>query len=155
MYLPPSKTFLQKKIKGFSTNKIAHSQALMNTYFDHEFYYQNYEDLHGTIDKDNVNALWNHYVNSGWEEGRFPFQVVVDEIFYIENYPDTSNFDGSMNEHFTRHGYKEGRLPYLIELDLDSYCKRMSIILPDEAHPKDKQEMYKHFKFIGYHSLLF
>ena len=92
MYLPPSKTFLKKKIKGFSSNKIAHSQALMNTYFDHEFYFQNNEDLHGTIEENNVNALWNHYVNSGWEEGRFPFQVVVDEIFYIENYPDTSNF---------------------------------------------------------------
>ena len=95
--------------------------ALKNTYFYPDYYFESNADLHQSIEKNDLDGLWSHYILHGWEEGRFPFDVHVDDIFYQENYPDVSFFDGSSQEHFVKHGYKEGRLPYRFNLNLEDY----------------------------------
>ena len=154
MYLPPCKSFLKKRFKNFSNNSTAQMWALMNTYFDHEFYYDSNPDLHENYKKNEYDGLWSHYILNGWEEGRFPFDVQVDEIFYNENYPDASLFNGTAQEHFVKHGYKEGRLPYLFTLNLQDYRKKLFIINPNGELPSNNKEMYQHYKDAGYHLLI-
>lgn len=155
MYLPPSKKFLQKNFKNIIDNEYAISMVLTNTYFDSEYYYKKNEDLQEHFEKNNFRALWTHYVQSGWEEGRFPFEVVVDEIFYTNTYPDVISFKGSVADHFYNYGYHEGRLPYQFKLNLEDYIKRLSILDASSLSPNNEKEMYQHFKESGYHKLLF
>lgn len=155
MYLPPSKSFLIKKFRNFSRNYPAQMLALGNTYFDSLYYYSKNEDLHETYKKSDNKGLWSHYITNGWEEGRFPFQVEVDEVFYNENYPDARLYDGSPQEHFVKHGYKEGRLPYMFTLNLESYNSKLFLVNPHEKLLSNNQEMYSHFKEQGYHLLIF
>ena len=154
MYLPPSKQFLKQKYKNFDKNFIAHYWLMNDLFFDSEYYYDSNADLNESFDKTDHESLRNHYIYSGWEEGRFPFKVSVDKFFYIETYPDVKNFAGSTEEHFLAHGYKEGRLPYIHNLELESYNKQLSFLDPGSKAIENKQEMYQHYAFVGYHLLI-
>ena len=154
MYIPPCKYFLKRKFKYFKKDTPAQMWALKNTYFDPDYYFESNADLHQSIEKNDLDGLWSHYILHGWEEGRFPFDVHVDDIFYQDNYPDVSFFDGSSQEHFVKHGYKEGRLPYLFNLNLEDYKKKLFMINPRAEMPSNNSEMYKHFIEIGYHLLI-
>ena len=153
MYLPPCRDFLNNKIPGFSENTILHSIVLQGVVFDSSYYYKNNDDLHNFFEEDDEKGLWTHYIQSGWAEGRFPFEVIVDEIFYLETYPDVINFDGSYQDHFVRHGYSEGRLPYMFNIDLKLYNQRLSVIDPKAEPILDNNELRKHFVLVGYHQL--
>ena len=148
MYLPPCKSFLAKKFRNFSKNFPAQMWVLSNTYFDPSFYYEKNPDLHEKYDESDHRGLWSHYILNGWEEGRFPFRVKVDEIFYFENYPDAKLYDGSAQEHFVKHGYKEGRLPYMFSLDLDQYNERLFLVNPKEKMPSNKYDYSQNFNSI-------
>ena len=154
MYLPPCKSFLEKKFKGFGKNKAALLWVLNNTYFDQNYYHDFNKDLQQEFEKDDRDGLFKHYLDNGWQEGRFPFQVTVDDYFYLETYPDVRNFYGSCQDLFVKHGYKEGRLPYLFNLDLEDYNRNLKIIEPSHKIIEGKKEMYDHFVKIGYHMLL-
>tara|TARA_B100000900_G_scaffold382173_1_gene369180 strand:- start:5723 stop:6193 length:471 start_codon:yes stop_codon:yes gene_type:complete len=155
MYLPPSKHFLNKMYKNFDTNLIAHYWLMHDVFFDPKFYFDSNNDLHEFYDESDHVGLKNHFISSGWEEGRFPFKVSVDKFFYIETYPDVKNYAGSSEEHFLAHGYKEGRLPYIHNnLKLDSYNKQLTFLDPGSKIIENKKEMYHHYALVGYHLLI-
>jgi len=154
MYLPPSKSFLKKRFRNFDKNQVAQMWVLKNTFFDEKFYYKNNPDLHEKYKKDDHDGLFSHFIFNGWEEGRFPFDVRVDEVFYKLNYKDVLNFPGTCQEHFTKHGYKEGRLPYMPALDLDDYNHQLFLQNPNSKKIKSKKEMYEHYLESGYHDLI-
>ena len=52
MYLPPCKSFLEKKFKGFGKNKAALLWVLNNTYFDQNYYHDFNKDLQQEFEKD-------------------------------------------------------------------------------------------------------
>ena len=153
MYLPPNKEFLKKKIPGFTESTILHSFALQGVVFDAEYYFKSNADLHKSYEVGDEIELKRHYIESGWSEGRFPFEVIVDEIFYLETYPDVAQFKGSFQEHFVRHGYSEGRLPYMFNIDKTSYNQRLGVLEPDTEPFKTPAEIRKHFILVGYHQL--
>jgi hypothetical protein len=153
MYLPPSMTFLSSQINGIKDNKFLIAAILSEVIFDHNYYYKHNQDLHKYFNPDDINGLWSHYLKNGWFEDRFPFEVVVDEIFYLNNYPDVSSFDGTLNQHFVIHGYKEGRLPYMFNLNIKKYNKRLKVLEPDSEKIVTESQMYKHFLTKGYHQL--
>ena len=154
MYLPPSLTFLEKKFKNISANNLTHYWLMHDVYFDADYYFNTNLDLHDAFDKSDLEGLKNHYIYSGWREGRFPFKVAVDQFFYIETYPDVQNYPGAPEEHFLAHGYKEGRLPYIHKLELDNYNLQLSFLDPGSELMKNKKQMYQHYASIGYHLLI-
>tara|TARA_Y100001980_G_C14503748_1_gene279488 strand:+ start:326 stop:793 length:468 start_codon:yes stop_codon:yes gene_type:complete len=154
MYLPPCKVFLKKRFKNFDKNFVAQMWVLKNTYFDSKFYYNNNPDLHTNFKKDDYDGLYSHFILNGWEEGRFPFNVKVDDVFYRLNYEDVQNFPGSCQEHFTKHGYKEGRLPYMPSLELKKYNQQLFLQNPNSKKIMNNKEMYEHYLESGYHDLI-
>lgn len=127
---------------------------LKNTFFDSEFYFKNNPDLQKKFKKNDYHGLFSHYILNGWEEGRFPFNVKVDEIFYKLSYEDVSSFKGTCQEHFTKHGYREGRLPYMPNLNLDKYNEQLFLQKPGENKIASIKEMYQHYLKSGYHDLI-
>jgi hypothetical protein len=86
---------------------------------DEVWYKSIYQDVEQAIQAGNVKDAKEHFVSSGYFEGRLPSKVVVDEEFYISHYPDVADgIDGgeinSAQEHFESHGLTEGRLPFKV-----------------------------------------
>jgi hypothetical protein len=87
---------------------------------DDEWYQMKYPDVAQAIKNGLIRSAKEHFIKSGYFEGRQPGQVKVDEKFYMLKYLDiaeamhSGDFD-SVQEHFDRHGWSEGRLPYDIE----------------------------------------
>ncbi len=57
-----------------------------------------------------------HFVEHGYFEGRRPFELEIDEAFYMRQYPDiqegiSKGLLESAREHFVKNGYEEGRIP--------------------------------------------
>jgi hypothetical protein len=59
-----------------------------------------------------------HYCRYGYFENRMPRRIVIDEPWYLTEYPDVRaavfearSFE-SGQDHFNRIGYGEGRYPY-------------------------------------------
>jgi hypothetical protein len=84
---------------------------------DEEWYRKTYPDVERSVVAGATPSAKDHFVSSGYFEGRRPGKVVVDETFYINKYPDVAEgieFEeiDSAQEHFDAHGYLEGRLPF-------------------------------------------
>jgi len=92
-------------------------QALAATQpFDEEFYRATYPDLASANDSGEIPDLHQHFISSGYFEGRFGVRPAVDEAFYTGTYKDIAQAvlrgdiaDGA--EHYLRSGAAEGRVP--------------------------------------------
>jgi hypothetical protein len=84
---------------------------------DEAWYRDAYPDVDEAIRNGTVPSAQDHFVSSGYFEGRKRGRVVVDEQWYLAEYPDVA--EGielgellSAQQHFDSHGEKEGRLPH-------------------------------------------
>ncbi|WP_146287318.1 hypothetical protein [Gemmobacter aquaticus] len=83
---------------------------------DEEWYRRAYPDVDQAIRDGAVKSARDHFLNSGYFEGRLPSEVKVDEAWYLATYPDIAEAvrAGSVpsaRQHFLSFGYAEGRLP--------------------------------------------
>lgn len=83
---------------------------------DEEWYLTEYPDIAEAVAQQEVKSARNHFIDSGYFEGRLPGPLVVDEAWYLKEYPDVA--EGiergdiqSAQQHFLEHGYEEGRSP--------------------------------------------
>lgn len=86
---------------------------------DEEWYVKAYPDVDEAIAAGAENSAKEHFISSGYFEGRLPGKVIVDEKFYTAKYMDVAEGIqigeiGSAQEHFDLHGFVEGRQPYKV-----------------------------------------
>ncbi len=92
-------------------------QALAATLpFDEAFYRATYPDLDAAARSGEIPDLHQHFIDSGFIEGRFGAAAAVDEQFYKAAYPDVGEAVArgelvSAQEHYLRSGAGEGRVP--------------------------------------------
>ena len=92
-------------------------QALVATLpFDEAFYREANPDLAAAADAGQIPDLHQHFVDSGYFEGRFGSRPEVDEVFYTTQYRDVGQAVlrgdvASGAEHYLRSGAGEGRIP--------------------------------------------
>lgn len=84
--------------------------------FDEDWYLRQYPDVKEAVANGVFRSAKQHFVESGYFEGRRPARVVVDENWYSRAYPDVGESvefgeTSSCQEHFDRYGEGEGRLP--------------------------------------------
>jgi hypothetical protein len=84
--------------------------------FDEAFYKQTYPDIAEANASGAIPDLHQHFVQSGYFEGRFGAPPDVDEAFYTSTYKDVGQAVlrgdiASGLEHYLRAGAAEGRLP--------------------------------------------
>jgi hypothetical protein len=89
---------------------------LRATTFDSAWYVAEYPDLAEALANGEITSPKDHFIDSGYFEGRLPGPLKVDTAWYLEKYPDVA--EGiergdieSAEQHFTEHGYWEGRAP--------------------------------------------
>ena len=121
---------------------------------DSNWYLSQYPDVSQQIDDNVITSALEHYVSSGYAEGRMPFPVQVDERWYFEAYPDLTSAKqrGEIIDaytHFVESGYKEGRLPHRPVLDEKWYARTY----PEALKAVERQEftsLEDHFIRQGY-----
>jgi hypothetical protein len=81
---------------------------------DEAWYLTEYPDIAEAIASGDVKSARNHFIDSGYFEGRLPAPIEVDEAWYLSEYPDVA--EGiergeieSARQHFLEHGFEEGR----------------------------------------------
>jgi len=84
---------------------------------DETWYRARYPDVAEAIDDGLFQSAKQHFIESGYFEGRRPGGVVVSEEWYLNTYPDVAEgvidcLFASGAEHFELCGYDEGRLPF-------------------------------------------
>jgi hypothetical protein len=82
--------------------------------FDPEFYADAYPDIEAARLAGIVSDLREHFVNSGFLEGRLPSEPPFDPVWYASHYPDLSsaippNDAKALHNHFMTAGLVEGR----------------------------------------------
>ena len=110
-------------------------QAMVaNSPFSEEFYKETYPDLATAHASGAIPDLHQHYVDTGFFEGRFGAPPPLDEAFYTSTYRDVGQAVlrgdvASGLEHYMRSGAAEGRLPNpAIQPELESWM----MVLRDE-----------------------
>jgi len=126
MNVAPSFKLLQQR---FSVVKAKRRRKLNNSYdeildiirlllrgvrVDETWYLNEYPDIADALAAGEVKSARQHFVNSGYFEGRLPCPLEIDEAWYLAEYPDVA--DGiargdiqSARQHFLEYGYEEGR----------------------------------------------
>jgi hypothetical protein len=84
---------------------------------DQQWYLERYADLREALQAGAIASGTDHFVDSGYMEGRLPADIGVDERWYLQQYPDVADdiangVVASARDHFINNGYKEGRLPH-------------------------------------------
>ena len=84
---------------------------------DEQWYLRQYEDVARAVDGGSIKSAKEHFINSGYFEGRLPCPLAVDEGWYLQQYPDVAagvknGTVASAQRHFMSEGYREGRLPF-------------------------------------------
>ncbi|PYF07465.1 hypothetical protein C8J30_11716 [Rhodobacter viridis] len=84
---------------------------------DEDWYRATYPDVDQAIRDGVITRAQEHYIASGYFEGRLPCAVTVDEAWYFETYPDVAAAHAagevsSATQHFLLYGYAEGRKPH-------------------------------------------
>ena len=82
--------------------------------FDPEFYAENNPDIEAARLAGIVTDLHAHYIESGFLEGRLPFEPPFDPEFYVAHYPDLVDAIppddvAGLRNHFLSAGLAEGR----------------------------------------------
>ncbi len=92
---------------------------LLSVDVDEDWYREQYPDVAKAVDAGLFSSARQHFIDSGYFEGRLPAPLTIDEIWYASQYPDV--VDGVMNgkfsslaQHFREHGYQEGRNPFAL-----------------------------------------
>lgn len=92
-------------------------QALVaRTPFDADFYLKTYPDVAEAHARGDIPDLQQHFVETGFFEGRFGAPPSVDDAFYTSVYADVAaaierGTIASAAEHYLASGAAEGRLP--------------------------------------------
>jgi hypothetical protein len=89
---------------------------------DEEWYVVQYPDVAQAIGQGKTVSARQHFIDSGYFEGRLPYLIPVDERWYLKSYPDVAagvrgGAEPSGQAHFLQGGYREGRLPYPTQAD--------------------------------------
>lgn len=84
--------------------------------FSEEFYLEQYPDLAEAYAAGKIPNLRQHFLDSGYLEGRIGNPPDVDEAYYLANYKDVGKAVASGDvangaEHYKRAGAAEGRVP--------------------------------------------
>lgn len=84
--------------------------------FDADFYRRAYPDIAEAHERGDIPDLQQHFVETGFFEGRIGAPPEVDEAFYQNTYKDVARAVArgeiaSPREHYERSGAAEGRLP--------------------------------------------
>ena len=87
-----------------------------NAPFSEAFYKQSYPDLANAQSSGQIPDLRQHFVETGFFEGRFGAPPPVDEAYYTSTYKDVGQavLKGDVvsgTEHYLRSGAAEGRVP--------------------------------------------
>jgi hypothetical protein len=82
--------------------------------FDPEFYAEAYPDIEAARLAGIVSDLREHFVNSGFLEGRLPSEPPFDPVWYASHYPDLASAIApedvaALRHHFMTTGLIEGR----------------------------------------------
>jgi hypothetical protein len=90
---------------------------LRSVQVDEEWYLTEYPDIAEAVASGEVKSARNHFIDSGYFEGRMPAPLEIDEAWYLAEYPDVAEGIGrgeiqSALQHYREHGYAEGRLPF-------------------------------------------
>jgi hypothetical protein len=90
--------------------------ALMSSKFDEQWYLKNNPDVASAVRSKIVASGREHYVNTGYFEGRLPCEIAVNEDFYVKKNDDVKRAMRakqvkSAKEHWYSNGMKEGRDP--------------------------------------------
>lgn len=129
MYLPHIDLLLQSmritRDRLNSRSKVAIDTRLLRTLllvlveqmpFDPTFYLAGNDDVAAAYESGAITDLRQHFVESGFVEGRFGAAPMVDEAFYADNYKDIGAAIRrgdvvSASEHYVLTGAAEGRVP--------------------------------------------
>lgn len=103
--------------------------------FDAAFYLERYPDVADAVADGLVADPHQHYVETGFFEGRIGAPAPVDEAFYLDQYPDVAQAlkngtVASATEHYVRSGASEGRLP---NAELHPELERWAQLLREQA----------------------
>jgi hypothetical protein len=84
--------------------------------FDPDFYLAQNDDVAAAYETGAITDLRRHFIESGFIEGRFGAQPLVDEAFYANSYKDIGAAIRrgeivSATEHYIQAGAAEGRIP--------------------------------------------
>lgn len=82
--------------------------------FDKAWYLTEYPDIAEAVAAGELKSARQHFINSGYFEGRLPRAMEIDEAWYLAKYPDVAEAIArgeieSARQHFLEHGYEEGR----------------------------------------------
>jgi hypothetical protein len=119
-------------------------KKLKQAYFDEDWYFNKYPDLHAIQDWDKT-SLFNHYIHKGWWEGRMPYQINVQRNFMKEHYSE--DLLSKKNLRYT--SYKQGFISFNPKIDLDFYNAQFE---KDNFFHSEKKAM-KHYLKLGFISL--
>jgi hypothetical protein len=89
--------------------------AAASQHFDPFWYRSEYQDVANGIISGEVTDELDHFLSSGYFEGRNPAYFEVDEEWYLTEYPDIAEAVASgvyldAEAHFNEGGYQEGRV---------------------------------------------
>jgi hypothetical protein len=93
--------------------------AAANLPFDLEFYLSTYPDIRDAYEAGEISDPQSHFIQEGYIEGRFGSKPDVDQLYYMETYPDVKAILDSGGDvtsaldHYLRWGAFEGRFPNL------------------------------------------
>ena len=130
-YCPPyhiiKRKFRYASVDGNVVGSIPYEQLLrlikdilQMVFVDEEWYLQQYTDVVDGIKQGVVKDAKDHFVESGYFEGRLPFSIEVDDEWYLNQNPDVvlAIAEGKFvnaTDHFISNGYNEGRLPHSLK----------------------------------------
>lgn len=91
------------------------SLILRGVEVDENWYLTQYPHLAEALKTKDIKSARNHFVHSGYFEGRLPCAPDLDEEWYLAQYPDVAEGIArgeiqSARQHYLEHGYAEGRL---------------------------------------------
>ncbi|HEX4507340.1 MAG TPA: hypothetical protein VH722_16540 [Alphaproteobacteria bacterium] len=91
------------------------SLLLRGVEVDETWYLTQYPHLADALKTGEIKSARNHFIHSGYFEGRLPREPEFDEKWYLAQYPDVAEGIArgeikSAREHYLEHGYAEGRI---------------------------------------------
>jgi hypothetical protein len=89
---------------------------LASVEIDADWYIQQYEDVRAANEEGRLESALKHFCETGYFEGRLPFEPEFDEEWYLAQYPDVAESVAqgeveSAAHHFMQRGYQQGRWP--------------------------------------------
>lgn len=107
--------------------------------FSEPFYRATYADIGAAAAAGHIPDLHQHFVETGYFEGRLGAPAAVDEAFYVATYPDVAvaierGEVGSAGEHYARSGAAEGRVPSAaLKPEIDAWMSLLRVSLMAET----------------------